>query len=55
MKTAALTAFLVLIGNLAAAEESTISKFFDAHCSMCHNAEKKKGGINLEELRAFNL
>jgi hypothetical protein len=34
---------------------TTIPDFFKAHCSKCHNAEKKKGGINFTEYTSFRL
>lgn len=55
MKPAALITILVLLGNSAAAAEGSISGFFESHCSKCHNAEKKKGGINLDEFSDFSL
>ena len=33
----------------------TITSFFKAHCTKCHNAEKKKGGLNFLELTDFRL
>ena len=36
-------------------EQSTIAAFFEEHCSKCHNAEKKKGGINVAEFIDFRL
>ena len=36
-------------------ETPTIAAFFKAHCTKCHNAEKKKGGINFLELTDFRL
>ena len=36
-------------------ETPTIAAFFKAHCKKCHNAEKKKGGINFLELTDFRL
>lgn len=33
----------------------TIAAFFKAHCTKCHNAEKKKGGINFLKLTDFRL
>ena len=36
-------------------ETPTIATFFKAHCTKCHNAEKKKGGINFLELTDFRL
>ncbi|SVC65575.1 uncharacterized protein METZ01_LOCUS318429, partial [marine metagenome] len=34
-------------------ETPTIAAFFKAHCTKCHNAEKKKGGINLLKFTGF--
>jgi hypothetical protein len=34
-------------------ETPTIAEFFKAHCTKCHNAEKKKGGINLLRFTDF--
>jgi hypothetical protein len=36
-------------------ETPTIESFFKAHCTKCHNAEKKKGGINFLKLTDFRL
>tara|TARA_B100001094_G_scaffold331464_1_gene399899 strand:- start:1098 stop:3743 length:2646 start_codon:yes stop_codon:yes gene_type:complete len=36
-------------------ETPNISAFFKAHCTKCHNAEKKKGGINFLKLTDFRL
>ena len=33
----------------------TIQDFFMAHCTKCHNADKKKGGINFLEWTDFRL
>ena len=33
----------------------TIQAFFKAHCTKCHNADKKKGGINFLEWTDFRL
>jgi len=35
-------------------ETPTIAAFFKAHCTKCHNAEKKKGGINLLKFTDFH-
>ena len=32
-----------------------VGNFFEAHCTKCHNNEKKKGGINLSELNDFTI
>ena len=32
-----------------------VGKFFEAHCTKCHNSQKKKGGINLSELNDFTI
>ena len=32
-----------------------VGNFFEAHCTKCHNSEKKKGGINLSELNDFTI
>ncbi|MBT3638627.1 MAG: DUF1592 domain-containing protein [Opitutae bacterium] len=42
-------------GGIHDAETPTIAEFFKAHCTKCHNAEKKKGGINFLELTDFRL
>jgi hypothetical protein len=42
-------------GGIHDAETPTIAKFFKAHCTKCHNADKKKGGINFLELTDFRL
>ena len=34
-------------------ETPTIAAFFKAHCTKCHNADKKKGGINLLKFTDF--
>jgi hypothetical protein len=36
-------------------ETPTIESFFKAHCTKCHNAEKKKGGINFLKFTDFRL
>ena len=36
-------------------ETPTIASFFKAHCTKCHNAKKKKGGINFLKLTDFRL
>jgi hypothetical protein len=36
-------------------ETPTIAAFFKAHCTKCHNAEKKKGGINFLKFTDFRL
>jgi hypothetical protein len=36
-------------------ETPTIGSFFKAHCTKCHNAEKKKGGINFLKFTDFRL
>ena len=56
-----LTKGFLLFASIAKAEEihlevsSTISSFLEAHCTKCHNAEKKKGGLNFNELEDFRL
>ena len=56
-----LTKGFLLFASIAKAEEihlevsSTISSFLEAHCTKCHNAEKKKGGLNFDELEDFRL
>ena len=32
-----------------------VGNFFEAHCTKCHNSQKKKGGINLSELNDFRI
>lgn len=32
-----------------------VGNFFEAHCTKCHNSQKKKGGINLSELNDFTI
>ena len=34
-------------------ETPTIAAFFKAHCTKCHNADKKKGGITLLKFTDF--
>ncbi|MBT7923915.1 MAG: DUF1592 domain-containing protein [Opitutae bacterium] len=36
-------------------ETPTIASFFKDHCTKCHNAKKKKGGINFLKLTDFRL
>ena len=36
-------------------ETPTIAAFLKAHCTKCHNAEKKKGGINFLKFTDFRL
>ena len=36
-------------------ETPTIQAFFKAHCTKCHNADKKKGGINFLEWTDFRV
>ncbi|MFT5470460.1 MAG: hypothetical protein ACI8UO_005588 [Verrucomicrobiales bacterium] len=53
-----LVAFLSAITAVNADEAKeikTISAFFDAHCSKCHNPDKKKGGINFAGYTEFRL
>ena len=42
-------------GEIHDAETPTIAEFFKAHCTKCHNADKKKGGIIFLELTDFRL
>ena len=42
-------------GGTHLGETPTIAAFFKAHCTKCHNAEKKKGGLNFLELTDFRL
>ena len=42
-------------GGIYLTKTTTISAFFKAHCTKCHNAEKKKGGINFLKLTDFRL
>ena len=42
-------------GEVHESETLTIQAFFMAHCTKCHNAEKKKGGINFLEWTDFRL
>ncbi|MDE0578225.1 MAG: DUF1587 domain-containing protein, partial [Opitutales bacterium] len=42
-------------GGAHLGETPTIAAFFKAHCTKCHNAEKKKGGINFLKFTDFRL
>ena len=42
-------------GEVHESETLTIQAFFKAHCTKCHNAQKKKGGINFLEWTDFRL
>ena len=41
--------------SVPSTDSSQITAFFDAHCIKCHNAKKKKGGVNVTALTAFKL
>ena len=42
-------------GEIHLAGTPSITSFFKAHCTKCHNAEKKKGGLNFLELNDFSI
>jgi len=44
------SAFALLLAKVAVAAPATITGFLDAHCIECHDADVKKGGLDLQGL-----
>ena len=44
------SAFALLLAKVAVAAPASITGFLDAHCIECHDADVKKGGLDLQGL-----